>query len=84
MSGGGRHLFYLAFYIVSASLLNSRGATHWKLNENDGVVQSFDNNDVLKSDPILAILTKGFSTKEVGLRKSKCEHCVNGGSLTEG
>lgn len=84
MSGSCRHLPYLALYIVSASLLSSRGATHWKLNEHDGVVRILDdskNPDVLKSDPILAILTKGFPTKEVALRKHNCEQCINGGSV---
>lgn len=85
MSGGRRHLPYLILYIVSASLLSSRGATHWKLNE-DGVVQSFDSQtpDVVKSDPILAILTKGFPNKEVGLRKPNCEACASNGALSEG
>lgn len=85
MSGGRRNLPYLILYIVSASLLTSRGATHWKLNE-DGVVQSFDEQtpDIVKTDPILAILTKGFTNREVGLRKTYCETCANGGSLPEG
>ena len=78
MSGEFPYLPYFALYIVSASLLSSdsRGATHWKLNEVEGVVRASDGNDILKSDPILSILTKGNPPKVAPSKKTSCEHCT--------
>ena len=78
MSGDCPYLPYLAIYLISATILssNSRGATHWKLNENEGVVRADGSlKDVLKSDPILSILTKAYLPKTSNSKKTFCDHC---------
>ena len=83
MSGDFPYLPYLAIYLISASILssNSRGATHWKLNEHEEIVRADGSiKDVLKSDPILSILTKAFPQKTTNGRKTFCEQCGIGGS----
>lgn len=79
MSGDCPYLPYLAIYLISATILspNSRGATHWKLNEHEGVVRADAGsmNDVLKSDPILSILTKAYLPKTASVKKTFCDQC---------
>ena len=69
---------YIALYIVSASLWSSdtMGATHWILNEREGVVRASNkNHDILKSDPVLSILTKAYPPKLKSGRKTSCDQC---------
>lgn len=82
MSGDYPYLPYLALYIVSASLWSSdtMGATHWILNERDGVVRASSGSDILKSDPVLSILTKTNPPKTGNGRKTNCDQCSKGRS----
>ncbi|CAH3035697.1 unnamed protein product [Pocillopora meandrina] len=82
MSGDYPYFPYLALYIVSASLWSSdtMGATHWILNERDGVVRASSEGDILKSDPVLLILTKTNPPKTVSGRKTNCDQCNKGRS----
>lgn len=82
MSADYPYLPYLALYIVSASLWSSdtMGATHWILNERDGVVRASSGNDILKSDPVLSILTKTNPPKMGNGRKTNCDQCSKGRS----
>lgn len=56
------------------------GATHWILNERDGVVRASSGNDILKSDPVLSILTKTNPPKTGNGRKTNCDQCNKGRS----
>lgn len=83
MSGDYPYLPYLALYIISACLWSSDtlGATHWILNENEGVVRaSSASADILKSDPVLSILTKTYPPKTGNGRKTNCDQCSKGRS----
>lgn len=82
MSGDYPYLPYLAVYVVSACLWSSDtlGATHWILNEREGVVRASGSSaDILKSDPVLSILTKTYPAKTVNSRKN-CDQCFKGRS----
>lgn len=55
------------------------GATHWILNEREGVVRaSSATADILKSDPVLSILTKTYPPKTGNGRKTNCDQCMKG------
>ena len=56
------------------------GATHWILNERDGVVRASSEGDILKSDPVLLILTKTNPPKTGNGRKTNCDQCNKGRS----
>ncbi|XP_068754133.1 tetratricopeptide repeat protein 17-like [Montipora capricornis] len=78
MSGDYPYLSYLVIYIISGWLWSSDtlGATHWVLNEREGVVRaSSATADILKSDPVLSILTKSHPPKTGNGRKTNCDQC---------
>lgn len=75
------YLSYIGLYIISACLWSSDtlGATHWILNEREGVVRaSSATADILKSDPVLSILTKTYPPKTGNGRKTNCDQCMKG------
>ena len=73
-------LTYMALYVVSASVItsNTRSATHWKLQAEDGVVLvrpvSEDPVKVASEDPVLSILAQNYKFGEAS-DMGECSSC---------
>ena len=76
-------LTYMALYVVSASVVstNTRSATHWKLQQEDGVVlvrPVVTNDDPVKvasEDPVFSILAKKYGFGELIEKEGECTAC---------
>ena len=80
-------LTYMALYVVSASVVttNTRYATHWKLQQEDGVVlvRPVTDDDPVKvasEDPVLSILAQKYGFGEMVDKDGECTSCGDGDS----